>query len=47
MITTYPGNYEDYLRKKEELAGSDCRLREVDGRIDEPSHVSERETWST
>jgi ATP-binding cassette subfamily F protein 3 len=40
VITTYPGNYEDYLRKKEELAGE----AEVPGFLapnESPTHVSE------
>ena len=42
VITSYPGNYEDYLRKKEELAARVAGSFEVDGRIESQSHVSER-----
>jgi ATP-binding cassette subfamily F protein 3 len=40
VITTYPGNYEDYLRKKEELAAASA-LDEVVSTREVPTHVSE------
>ncbi len=40
VITTYPGNYEDYLRKKEELAAA-AALDEGISTREVPTHVSE------
>ena len=40
VITTYPGNYEDYLRKKEELAAM-AEASGFGGLNESPTHVSE------
>ena len=40
VITSYPGNYEDYLRKKEELAAASALDEGVSTR-EVPTHVSE------
>jgi ATP-binding cassette, subfamily F, member 3 len=40
VVTTYEGNYEDYLRKKEELAAR-VALAEVPSSSGVPTHVSE------
>ena len=39
VITTYPGNYEDYLRKKDELASASARDEGISTR-EVPTHVS-------
>jgi ATP-binding cassette subfamily F protein 3 len=41
VITSYPGNYEDYLRKKEEEVAVQAGSSEVTGSREGPTHVSE------
>jgi len=40
VVTTYPGNYEDYLRKKEELASRASSIG-LSSPVEVPTHVSE------